>query len=246
MANNPYFQNVFDNVRSSVPRRIAFFGGSFDPIHRGHYAIARALIDQFELDRFVFIPAFHAPHKTRLKPTSAYDRYTMICLLTAGDPKLFVSKMEIQMPERPYSVETLARINADLPDDRIFFVMGADSWMDIKTWREWESVLTMSNHIVMTRPNVRLGIEHVTDEIRGRIIDLRNKSGASSLTDSDFAPGARSSGSTRKNHIYITDTVNLDVSATMLRRQIRENMSEWKADVPQEVANYIEKYQIYR
>ena len=55
--------------------------------------------------------------------------------------------MEIEMPERPYSVETLARLNEEFPNDEIFFVMGADSWQDIRTWREWEKVLLMTNHI---------------------------------------------------------------------------------------------------
>ena len=63
-------------------KRIAFYGGSFDPVHRGHLAVANALLDQFELDEFVFIPAFHAPHKLRTEPTSAYDRFAMLCLIT--------------------------------------------------------------------------------------------------------------------------------------------------------------------
>jgi len=146
-------------------KKIAFYGGSFDPPHRGHLAIANALLGRFELDEFVFIPAFHAPHKARLKPTSAYDRYAMLCLITQNEPKISVSKMEIEMPERPYSVQTLRRLYAERPDDEIFFVMGADSWMDILTWREWEKVLTMTNIIVVTLPDVEIGFDHVTDEI---------------------------------------------------------------------------------
>ncbi|MDM7923170.1 MAG: adenylyltransferase/cytidyltransferase family protein, partial [Pyrinomonadaceae bacterium] len=59
-------------------KRIAFYGGSFDPVHLGHLAIADQLIGMFELDEFVFIPAFHAPHKPDLKPTSAIHRYAML------------------------------------------------------------------------------------------------------------------------------------------------------------------------
>ena len=94
-------------------KRIAYYGGSFDPVHNGHVAIAKALTGQFELDEFVFIPAFHAPHKVRLTPTSAYDRYAMLCIVTQNEPSVRVSKMEIEMPERPYSVETLGRIKAE-------------------------------------------------------------------------------------------------------------------------------------
>ena len=162
--------------------RIAFYGGSFDPPHRGHLAIAHALLAQFELDEFIFIPAFHAPHKLRKQPTSAYDRYAMLCLVTDDEPAIRISKREIEMPERPFSVETLSRLKAEMPDDQIFFVMGADSWMDITTWREWEKVLTMTNIIVVTRPGVEIGFSHVTDEIRSTIVDLRGTFNAKAET----------------------------------------------------------------
>lgn len=211
--------------------KVAFYGGSFDPPHRGHIAIGHALIEQFYLDQFVFIPAFHAPHKVRLRPTSAYDRYAMLCLGTQGEPRMKVSRMEIEMPEKPYSVETLGRINEQMPMEQIFFVMGADSWQDIRTWREWERVLTMSDHIVVARPGIEIGVDHVTDEIRERIVDLRF--------------GTRPPDEYAGNRIFITDAVSLDISATGIRRKIRENDALWRDDVPGEVANYIEKYQIY-
>mgnify|MGYP001210811417 CR=1 FL=1 len=213
-------------------KRIAFYGGSFDPVHNAHLALARAVVEQFELDEFVFVPAFHAPHKVRLKPTSAYDRYAMLCLLTANRPNISVSKIEIGMPEKPYSVETLKRIKAELTGDKIFFVIGADSWMDIKTWREWQTVLLMTNVIVMTRPGYEISFDHVTDEIRNRIIDLRGHD------LNDQMPR-------NEDRIFFTDAVNLDVSATKIRRKIREVDASWRDDVPKEVANYIEKYQIY-
>lgn len=218
-------------------KRIAFYGGSFDPVHRGHLAIAHALLEQFSVDEFVFIPAFHAPHKQRSAPTSAYDRYAMLCLVTQNEPKISVSKMEIEMPERPYSVETLTRLNSELPNDEIFFVMGADSWMEITAWREWEKVLSLSNHIVVTRPGVEIDLSHVGDEIGSRIVDLRIASNAKSQSRQ---------GAKEAEKIYITDAVNLDISATEIRRQIRENVTSWRDDVPAEVANYIEKYQIYK
>lgn len=216
-------------------KRTAFYGGSFDPVHRGHMAIAHALLKQFGLDEFVFIPAFHAPHKQRSKPTSAYDRYAMLCVVTQNEPKLSVSKMEIEMPERPYSVETLTRLNAERPNDEIFFVMGADSWMEITAWREWEKVLSLSNHIVVTRPGTEIDVSHVTEKIRSTIVDLR-------LEEEKRRKGEEETS----RSIYITDAVNLDISATEIRRLIRDNDDAWREDVPAEVANYIEKYQIYR
>jgi nicotinate-nucleotide adenylyltransferase len=215
------------------PRRIAFFGGSFDPPHRGHLAIADALLREFALDQFVFLPAFRAPHKMRSKPTSAYDRYAMLCLATNDNARITVSRMEIEVPERPFSVETLSRLTAEMPSDELFFVMGADSWMDITSWREWEKVLSLVCHIVVTRPANRIDVSHVTDEIRERIIDLRG--GGSSLHQTVSTRGS----------IFITDAVELDISATDIRRRIREDDATWRDRVTDEVAIYIEKYQIY-
>lgn len=223
-------------------KRIAFYGGSFDPVHRGHMAITESLLSEFELDRFVFIPAFHAPHKVRLKPTSAYDRYAMLCLATQHARATEVSRIEIEAPERPFSVETLGSLNQGFPDDELFFVMGADSWMDIRTWREWEKVLSMSNHIVVTRPGIDIRFDHVTDSIRARIRDQRQ-------TRSETDPGRTASSSTSSfangPGIYVTDSVQLDISATEVRRKVREEDPLWREDVTPEVAKYIEKYQIY-
>lgn len=221
---------------SDKRRRVAFYGGSFDPVHRGHLAIGMALLNEFGLDGFIYIPAFHAPHKKRLDPTSVFDRYAMLCLATKDDPIIRVSKMEIEVPERPYSVETLGRIKAEMPDAEIFFVMGADSWMDITTWREWENVLSLANHIVVTRPGYVVNSPHVTDEIRSRIVDLRNDPARSA---------ARAGEASADPQIFLTDVVNLDISATEIRGKIREGDPTWHDDVPAEVANYIEKYQIY-
>lgn len=217
-------------------KRIAFYGGSFDPVHLGHLAIADALVDQFSLDQFVFVPAFHAPHKKRTRPTSAYDRYAMLCLATQHTEKSRVSRMEFEMPERPYSVETLDRLNKEFPDDEIFFVMGADSWRDITTWREWEKVLSISNHIVVTRPGIEIGSDHVTDDVRKRIVDLRSTKGIAYVPQPATDMG---------HQIYFTNAVNMNVSATDIRHSIREADAGWKGEVSSEVANYIEKYQIY-
>lgn len=214
-------------------KKIAFFGGSFDPVHNGHIQIAHAISEQFALDQFVFIPAFHAPHKLRTKPTSAYDRYAMLCLATQANSRFRVTKMELELPERPYSVETLARINEELPNEEIYFVMGGDSWRDITNWRQWETVLSLSNHIVVTRPGAEISFSHVTDEVRNRLTDLRC-TGNKHQTPNDG-----------EHRIYVTDKVNMDVSASEIRRKIRSSDRSWITDVPVEVANYIEKYQIY-
>ena len=217
-------------------KKIAFYGGSFDPLHDGHLAIARALTEQFFLDEFVFIPAFHAPHKKDKKPTSAFHRFAMLALATNSEAKIKVSRIELELPEKPFTVETLTRLKNELPETEIFFVMGADSWQEILTWREWEKVLTMVNIIVVTRPDYEIGFAHVTDAVRERIVDLRKEE----------EKEIKSKIKNQKSKIYITDAVFVDVSATEIRQKIKENKDDWQKDVPDEVAKYIEKYELYK
>lgn len=216
-------------------KQIAFYGGSFDPLHKGHLTIAEKLTEIFDLDEFVFVPAFHAPHKKDKNPTSAFHRFAMLCLATKDQPKIKVSKMELDVPERPYTIETLIKLKNDLPDRKIFFVMGADSWAEITTWREWEKVLTLTNIIVITRPNYEIGFSHVSEKIRSKIVDLRERQATS---DEQRTPN--------NEQIYITDAVRMNVSATEIRREIRENKNAWRGQVPPEVAKYIEKYELYK
>jgi nicotinate-nucleotide adenylyltransferase len=224
-------------------KRIAFYGGSFDPLHDGHLTIARTLSEQFNLDEFVFVPAFHAPHKKEKKPTSAFHRFAMIALATNNEAKVEVSKMELELPERPYTVETLTRLKNELPDAQIFFVMGADSWAEITTWREWEKVLTLVNIIVVTRPDYEIDFAHVTNEIRARIVDWRKNLNAKKQR----RKGAKESGIWNlESGIFITDSVQIDISATEIRQKIRANSDDWQKDVPNEVAKYIEKYELYK
>lgn len=211
-------------------KRIAFYGGSFDPPHIGHLTIAERLIEVFALDEFVFVPAFHAPHKREKNPAAALHRYAMLCLATSDAPKIKVSRMEIEAPERPYTVETLARIKNELADAQFFFVMGADSWDEITTWREWEKVLTIINVIVVARPGYAIEFSHVGKNIRERIVDERGRM----QFDSDG-----------EDKIYITDVVKIDVSATEIRKSVRRNDANWREMVPKAVARYIEKYGIY-
>ena len=215
-------------------KRIAFYGGSFDPPHNGHLTIAHKLAELFQLDEFVFVPAFHAPHKKDKKPTSPFHRFAMLALATNDEVKIKVSKMELDVPERPYTFETQTRLIDELPDAEIFFVMGADSWQDITTWREWQKVLMLTNIIVVTRPDYEIGFAHVTQKIREQIVDLRKPENKN-----------KSQIRNSKSQIYITDAVQIDVSATEIRQKIREGASDWRKNVPPEVARYIEKYRLY-
>lgn len=213
-------------------KKIAFYGGSFDPIHCGHLTIAREITDLFELDEFWFIPAFRAPHKMDKKVTSPFCRYAMLALATNDEPKIKISTIELNAPEKPFTFETQTKLKNQLPDADIFFVIGADSWSEINIWREWEKVLTLTNIIVVSRPGYPIGFDHIPEEIRSRIIDLRQTNKGQRTKDEG-------------QNIFITGAVYLDISATEIRRKIQENESDWRELVPSGVASYIEKYELY-
>lgn len=220
-------------------QRIALYGGTFDPVHVGHIAIARELTEMLALDEVLFIPAFVAPHKRERQVTPALQRYAMLALATQSEPRLRISTIELDEPAKPYTVETLARIQSQLGTEvQLFFVMGADSWMEIRTWREWEHVLELTNHVVVTRPGYELSTEHVTPAIRQRVVDLRG------LKANEIA-GAINVDEGKK--IYVTDAVLMDVSATEIRELARAGRSREMAElVPPPVADFIEKYELYR
>jgi nicotinate-nucleotide adenylyltransferase len=227
-------------------KKVAFYGGSFDPPHNGHLTIARKLTEIFELDEFVFIPAFHAPHKRNKKQTSAFHRFAMLCLATENDDKIKVSIVELDAPEKPFTFETQMKLKDELSDAEIFFVIGADSWAEIDTWREWGKVLTLTNIIVVTRPGYEIGFSHITEKIRERIIDLRKKENYPQMnTDEHGLKAEDQKPKTENQKIYITDAINIDVSATEIRRRIRAGENDWRELVPPQVAKYVEKYELY-
>lgn len=219
-------------------KRTALYGGTFDPVHVGHLAIARRLLKLFALDELLFIPAHVAPHKRETAVTPAPQRYAMLVLATQHEWSLRVSTIELDAPERPYTVDTLSRLQAELgPTTRLFFVMGADSWAEIAMWREWERVLTLTDHIIVTRPGYHLNTSHVTPSIRERIVDLRG---------ADQERVSRELDENDDPKIYVTDAVLMDVSATAIRRAAHDGSDEWSMLVPPPVADYINKYGLYR
>jgi nicotinate-nucleotide adenylyltransferase len=219
-------------------KRIALYGGTFDPIHLGHLEVARKISRLFEIDELWFVVAQVAPHKQALAITAPLHRYAMLALATQDDPQLLISTFELEAPDRCYTVDTLAHFKSALNDSAdLFFVMGADSWSEITTWRDCDRLLAMANHIVVSRPGYSLGVEHITPALAARIVDLRVTGPSSALQIGEGGAGER---------IFITDAVMTDVSATDIRRAVRENSRELAGMVPPSVADYIRKYKLYR
>ena len=220
-------------------RRVALYGGTFDPVHAGHLAVARGLLLLFALDEVLFIPAYVAPHKRERRVSPAHDRYAMLALATQGEGRMRVSPVELSAPERPYTVETLTSfLERAGGRSRLFFVMGADSWEEITTWREWERVLTLTDVIVVTRPGYELPTAHVTEEIRRRIVDVRGRTREGVERELEESEGPR---------VFLTDAANVEASATDVRAAVaRGELNKLDALVAPAVAEYIKKYGLYR
>lgn len=220
--------------------RIALYGGTFDPVHDGHLAVARELLKLFSLDEVLFIPAHVAPHKRNVPPVSPFHRHAMLALATQDEPRFRISTVELDEPRKPYTIETILRLR-DTVGGQMVFVMGADSWEEITTWREWERVLAMVATVVVTRPGYELGTEHVSEAVRERIVDLRGE------VSEEAVRAAEMSGEPR---IYFTDAVKLDISSSNIRRAVgaagADETLEGRIQVPQPVAEYIKKYRLYR
>lgn len=216
-------------------QRIAIYGGTFDPIHNGHWQVAEAVLKAFAMDRLVFVPAFVPPHKRGQQISSAFHRLAMLAIATADEAQLFVSTIEVEAPERPYTIETLERLQAEFNDARLFFVMGADSFRDVTMWREHERLLTEYDVIVATRPGYQDDgnvAAHLASHLQTRCVDLRG----------GHFPSAEVLAT---QHLYLTDFVSVDVSSTAIRDSAGEGK---RIDdlVPATVAKYIEKYRLYR
>src|SRR5882672_3589204 len=110
-------------------KRIALYGGTFDPIHLGHLSVARKVSELFEIDELLFVPAQLAPHKVQRTVTLALHRYAMLALATQNTPRFSISSFELDAPGRCYTVDTVAHFQRKLGAQAdLFFVMGADSF----------------------------------------------------------------------------------------------------------------------
>lgn len=135
-----------------VPERKCLFGGTFDPVHIGHLRIANEALKTFALSQVIFIPAGQPPHKDLSLVTPFEDRRRMLEIACAPYPSFAVSAIEAtQQPS--YTLNTLERFRQDMTgDDKLFFLIGADAFAEIRTWHEWEQVLLLTDFIVVSRP----------------------------------------------------------------------------------------------
>ena len=131
--------------------RLGLFGGTFDPIHDAHLTLAHAAVAACALDQLLFIPAARPPHRSA-GPRAAYeDRLRMVELAITGTPAFVASRVEAGGAVS-YSIDTIEKISASRPGAEIFFVIGADAFAEIQTWKRWEDVIAAVQFIVAARP----------------------------------------------------------------------------------------------
>ncbi len=133
--------------------RLGLFGGTFDPIHLGHLILAEACREACGLDRVWFVVAGTPPHK-RGERTPVADRLEMARIATAGNPAFEVSEVEANDPGPHYSFATLEAIRRERPGDELFFLIGADSLVDLPQWKRPERIAELATIVVVNRPGI--------------------------------------------------------------------------------------------
>lgn len=135
--------------------RLGLLGGSFNPLHNGHLAIARQTREALGFDQILFIPTSHPPHKPNGSLAPAQDRYEMVRLAIASDPSLAISDVEIRRPGKSYSIDTVRLLQEEYgAQTQLFFLIGLDAFLDFPSWRDPQTLLKLCSFVVLSRPGL--------------------------------------------------------------------------------------------
>src|SRR5215475_14302722 len=133
--------------------KLALFGGTFDPVHLGHLAIARAVAAKFDLNLIYFVPADVPPHKGNRSLTEFQHRFAMLALATADEERFVPSLLEANSGQPNYSIQTVRRLKRTLKkSDKLYFLIGIDAFLEISTWKQPAQLLAECDFIVASRP----------------------------------------------------------------------------------------------
>jgi len=220
--------------RAGLSRSIAIFGGTFDPIHSGHLAVAEAAQRRFRLDAIYFVPSSGPPHKKRTELAAFSHRYAMVALAAAGHskfiPSLAEAPLESGVAEAFYSIDTVRRFRREHPRDRIYFIVGADSFLEITIWKSFEALLDSCDFIIASRPGFRIDAPR-------QVLPSRMLGGGPVREPNAIA--------LRKSTVHLLTAVSSEVSSTEIRRR-RKSGASIHALVPEGVEDYILKQALYR
>ena len=237
---------------------IGLFGGSFDPIHRGHLALARAAADHFKLHQVLFVPANVPPHKQKQPLAPFMHRYAMVALATEDEKRFVPSMLEAPelnsaaglrpagrtrasaptWPEANYTIDTVRRVRQKLKKaDRLYFLMGIDAFLEISTWHEARALLAECDFVVASRPGYSLKdvAESLPDGVRPPAV-VSKPFHKQPATGDLVLPGLS---------LHLLEGVEKDVSATAIRAAAAQGkpLGRW---LDPRVIEYIRKMGLYR
>ena len=211
-----------------TPRRIGLLGGTFDPIHAGHLDLAAAAERALQLTQVIVIPANVPPH--RPKPlTSSFHRFAMVALAVAGRRGWRASDLELRFEAPSYTATTLRRFHErGYQPNELFFLIGADAFRDISTWRDFPSILDRAHFAVVARP-------------RHPVAALREHLPALAAQMIDASEGVIPA----KPSIILIDSATADVSSTAIRASLARGVGI-DGLVDPRVQQHIEQHGLYR
>ncbi|MEK7235959.1 MAG: nicotinate-nucleotide adenylyltransferase [Nitrospirota bacterium] len=218
--------------------RLGLLGGSFNPVHNGHLAIARQTREALGLDRILFIPTSHPPHKPNCSLAPAPDRYEMVRLAIASDQTLAISDVEIRRPGKSYSIDTVRLLQQEYgAQTQLFFLIGLDAFLDFPSWRDPVILLELCSFVVLSRPGLSfrslstvpllpsIPYPSLADLDAGRISRIEAPIGTQRLTCLKLPPCA--------------------VSASDIRARIRQGLPVANL-LPPSVESYILQHHLYQ
>jgi nicotinate-nucleotide adenylyltransferase len=230
---------------------IGLFGGSFDPIHRGHLTLAQAAASRYSLRQVLFVPANVPPHKQRHPLTAFIHRYAMVALATQDEkgfvpslleaPTSTAAELRSSVPTQGgvnYSIDTVRRLKQTLrKSDRLFFLIGIDAFRDVAKWREARALLAECDFIVASRPGYSLRdvAESLPEDLRPPEAVTRPFHKQPAKGDL-VLPGVT---------LHLLDGINQSVSATVIRAAAAQGkpLGRW---LDPRVADYVRKQGLYR
>ncbi len=233
---------------------IGLFGGTFDPIHRGHLALARAARERCKLGRILFVPANVPPHKQRQPLSSFAHRYAMTVLATAQEksfiPSLLESSEGFDIKRAPgrkekerdptpnYTIDTIRRLkHSSKAGDRLFLLIGIDAFADIAKWHKAEELFRECAFVVASRPGYSLA-----DVANALPLSLRPRVEATRPFQKQAASGDLVLSGV---NVHLLDDVYQPISSTSIREAAADG-KPLKKFVEEPVADYIKKVGLYR
>ena len=212
--------------------RLGILGGTFDPIHMGHLRLAEEMCEELNLSKVLLLPGAQPPHKDDTQITPFYDRLEMARIGASYSDYLEVSDIEGKRKGPSYSIETLKLIREKYGNGlELFFILGSDAFREINTWKEYKSLFSITNFVVIERPGITLG--ELGSYIESLGVGLKE-----GKTKNLFLG---SSG----NYVFVKKTTQLDISSTKIRQDLKAGRSI-NFIVPPKVKEYIIEKGLYK